>query len=65
MSMEQPDGSQVDVRLFGDEFYVRGKGVEAGSARARRDGGGSFRVVAAPNPASGFRTGSQIPNCRK
>ena len=28
MSMEQPDGSQVDVRLFGDEFYVRGEGVD-------------------------------------
>lgn len=28
MSMEQPDGSRVDVRLFGDEFYVRGEGVD-------------------------------------
>lgn len=23
MSMEQPDGSQVDVKVFGDEFYLR------------------------------------------
>ncbi len=28
MTMDQPDGSQVDVRLFGDEFYVRGEGVD-------------------------------------
>jgi M6 family metalloprotease-like protein len=25
---EQPDGSKVDVRLFGDEFYIRGEGLD-------------------------------------
>lgn len=28
MSMEQPDGTQVDVRVFGDELYVRGEGMD-------------------------------------
>jgi len=28
MTMEQPDGSQVDVRLFGDEFYARGESLD-------------------------------------
>lgn len=28
MSMEQPDGTQVDVRLYGDELYIRGEGLD-------------------------------------
>jgi M6 family metalloprotease-like protein len=27
-SEEQPDGSRVDVRLYGDEFYLRGEGLD-------------------------------------
>lgn len=27
-TVEQPDGSKVDVRLFGDEFYIRGEGLD-------------------------------------
>src|SRR6185295_7344671 len=27
-SFKQPDGTSVDVKLFGDEFYIRGEGLD-------------------------------------
>lgn len=38
MAMEQPDGSSVDVRVFGDEFYVRVEGLDG--MTLVRDAGG-------------------------
>lgn len=28
LTFDQPDGTRVDVRLFGDEFYMRGEGLD-------------------------------------
>ena len=28
---KQPDGTWVDVKLYGDEYYIRGEGLDGGS----------------------------------
>jgi len=28
MSFRQPDGTSVDVRLYGDEYYIRAEGLD-------------------------------------
>jgi M6 family metalloprotease-like protein len=45
----QPDGSKVDVRLFGDEFYIRGEGLDGYTLV--RDARTGFICYAAPDAA--------------
>src|SRR5690606_2894322 len=59
MAMDQPDGSQVDVRLFGDQLYIRGEGVD-GFTVIRDPGTGAICYAALNADSSGWVSTGQV-----